>query len=693
MDLWEFIYRGLVLPWSSVLIQRPTNISNTSRSNQPIPQISQSSRTMLRSQGLGQSAASQRRRKEYRCDEINTLTGQCCNKTFPRTWNLKRHKLDLHGDKETVFINYVPTPATGIQLPRIQALNLPASVAPMQGPAATQPTLTPWRLAPSTIRASPCPSSPSSFSSSPSPPPPRASVAPMQTPAATQPTLASWRLAPSTFSPSPCPSSTSSPSPSPPSPSPRLPAPEVMSASSLSLTENRTFESNPRIPDTPVQAIHQSRRLARSAVPVTSGNSNLASRFEEQFSQSDAIENRTPSPTGWTGQLEEGSESDGAISETSEHCLGSRLRTSNEGSGCSCRKRKRSTTTGRVIDAEMKADIPAYLVKRSKKTPGQQRGLDWLSAEGKDHFDSTLETLLAQWGVKAKHRGTCVLLPEDWKALDPAELMAIFDDHQPPSGGSSRACYSYSDHATSLARAAAWYGGWPRRAAELDQFLGCGPWMPKDGSHLCHHEHCIVHLVYESAAVNWDRWNCCLEARFLRQDGREVPEHCTKHSPPCLMQHAALTTRETYYIQFAVLRQAKHMPSTLPIPRPRRYQYPTLESQLPGSFPAITIDPDDLVEETLPAKKEGRPDLLCPFCPHIKAYATPTAYWAHLVHKHKDVDDQSRLGEVRRTGRLWREYWDQYSDGGKYNNPTMAKLLQIEGEEFCWQNVLDWNLR
>ena len=126
-----------------------------------------------------------------------------------------------------------------------------------------------------------------------------------------------------------------------------------------------------------------------------------------------------------------------------------------------------------------------------------------------------------------------MLLPEDWKALESIDLMAIFS--APPAGGSSRAWYSYSDHATSLARAIAWYAE-PRKAADLDQFLSCGPWMPKDGSYLCHHKHCIIYLTYESAAMNLDRRDCCLEARFLRQDNREVPKYCTKHSPPCLMQ-------------------------------------------------------------------------------------------------------------------------------------------------------------
>ena len=81
---------------------------------------------------------------------------------------------------------------------------------------------------------------------------------------------------------------------------------------------------------------------------------------------------------------------------------------------------------GRTIDAELKAAVPAYLVKQSKKTPKQQRGLDWLTVAGKAHFDGTLETLLAQWGVKAHHRGTCVLLPKDWKVLDLTDLMNIF---------------------------------------------------------------------------------------------------------------------------------------------------------------------------------------------------------------------------------------------------------------------------
>ena len=268
---------------------------------------------MLQNQGLSQSAALQKRRKEYRCDVIDPLTGQSCNIPFNRAWNLKRHKLDLHRDRD-VFVNYV---TTGMQLPGIQALSLPSSLAPMQMPAVTQPSAPP---------APPSPLSPPSPSFPPSPQPPR------------------------------------------------VPAP----AFSLSLPEKRTFRSNLRISD----------HLAQLAGPVASQNSYFATGLEDQFSQSDAIDNRRSSPTG------QNSESDNPTSETSEHCLDS-VRTLSVGSECPCRKRKRERS-GRVVDADLRADIPAYLVKRSKKTLGQQRGLDWLSVEGKAHFESTIETLLAQ---------------------------------------------------------------------------------------------------------------------------------------------------------------------------------------------------------------------------------------------------------------------------------------------------------
>ena len=477
---------------------------------------------MLRSQGVHQGVTTQRRqRKEHRCEKIDPITGQRCTRIFGRAWNLKRHERDMHRKRSTVFINYTPTTAqsnmtgssiTGIQLLGASTLDLPIATASAQEPEAArspaQATRTRWPQA-HTIP------SPASSSAS--------TIFPVS------PALATSR------------------------------PPPIPATSSL-----KAFESSSWTPKTPVQeasgpAVDRATSIRTpsalrtpSSPPQSTEHVYSAGEPEDQSSQSDPGEDEISS-----FQSEQDLDSDKATSDTEESR--SELRTSNEDPDRASRKRRRSGDRGRIIDADRKIAVPTYLVKRSKKTRGQQRGLDWLTTAGKAHCDATMETLLAQWGVKAEHRGTCVLLPEDWKALDPVELMTIFDDHQLPSGGASRAWYSYSDHATSLARAAAWYGHWPRTGVELDNFLGCGPFKPMDGSHLCHHEHCIVHLTYESAAINWDRWGCCLEARFLRQDDREVPEHCTKHSSPCLMQ---VNYSKEFYHRFADLSKACRINNT-----------------------------------------------------------------------------------------------------------------------------------
>ena len=78
------------------------------------------------------------------------------------------------------------------------------------------------------------------------------------------------------------------------------------------------------------------------------------------------------------------------------------------------------------MDARTKPAVPSYLVKMSKKIPGQQRALDWLYESGRAYLNNTLDMILAQWGVKVNYWGTCVLLPEEWRAMNLVDLMAIF---------------------------------------------------------------------------------------------------------------------------------------------------------------------------------------------------------------------------------------------------------------------------
>lgn len=72
---------------------------------------------------------------------------------------------------------------------------------------------------------------------------------------------------------------------------------------------------------------------------------------------------------------------------------------------------------GRTSRAIYRQAVPTYRVKQSKKVHGQQEGINWLTHAAKLRFEQHYETLLARWGVKPSHQGTCILLPESWKAL------------------------------------------------------------------------------------------------------------------------------------------------------------------------------------------------------------------------------------------------------------------------------------
>lgn len=70
-----------------------------------------------------------------------------------------------------------------------------------------------------------------------------------------------------------------------------------------------------------------------------------------------------------------------------------------------------------------------------------------------------------------------------------------------------------------------------------------------------------------------------------------------------------------------------------------------------------------------------------------------TGLWAHTYHHHKDVSEDFKLQEIQVSGARWIVYWKQYSDGGRQNNPTMAKLEQAQQQNFHWSIVVSWNLR
>ncbi|KFY57250.1 hypothetical protein V496_06486 [Pseudogymnoascus sp. VKM F-4515 (FW-2607)] len=255
-----------------------------------------------------------------------------------------------------------------------------------------------------------------------------------------------------------------------------------------------------------------------------------------------------------------------------------------------------------------KDNMPTYEVRGSKKKLGQQKAIEWLTAYAKAQFSDYFSEILCQWGVKDTHKGSCILVPADWAALDPIKMAEQFEFKNCPLKGAMSPNFSLGDHITNLTRAIAWFGQWPRTGIELDNFLGAGPFKPMQGSHLCHHQLCIIHLTYESAEANNNRKSCHEEARFIRGEGFNIPPYCNKHQPPCLMQHAALTTFESFLIQFSVLRQAQGLPASPALARPRWHQYKTFEYQLPLQFVAcplaVTANPCDLVNPGIKASQK-----------------------------------------------------------------------------------------
>ena len=165
-----------------------------------------------------------------------------------------------------------------------------------------------------------------------------------------------------------------------------------------------------------------------------------------------------------------------------------------------------------------------------QESPGQQQGIELLTALAMVVFYRVYSDILAQWGMKLTHQGTCPLLPGAWNGLSAAHLSQIFEVENCPKAGFARMTYRYADHAVSSVRAVAWFSQAQSTGAILDDFMGMGHWKPMDASHTCHHDNCIIHVTYEFADINQDRKDCCKRAKAVRRAGRTVPHHCTKHN-------------------------------------------------------------------------------------------------------------------------------------------------------------------
>lgn len=150
--------------------------------------------------------------------------------------------------------------------------------------------------------------------------------------------------------------------------------------------------------------------------------------------------------------------------------------------------------------------------------------------------------------------------------------------------------------------------------------------------------------------------------------------------------------REVYHIQFSVLCQAHGLEPLERKPRSQRFPFSTFESALPCSFAAVAPEASMLLSEPVEQPHAQRPKLKCCFCSVPKPFASIYAFWVHIVNRHDNVGEELRLGVIKSSAVQWRAYWAKCSLGGKRDNRTYQRLLQIEQEGFGWQDVVSWDL-
>ena len=271
------------------------------------------------------------------------------------------------------------------------------------------------------------------------------------------------------------------------------------------------------------------------------------------------------------------------------------------------------------------------------------------------------------------------------------------------------------DHSTTWSRASAWFQSAPHSGLEFDNFLGSGPFVPMEGSHLCHKGLCVNphHSVYEDVRTNASRKQCHTTAQDMRRMGIPVPKFCANHpQDPCLLQvsrgilrgkvltksqHACLTVYESFLIQFSVMRRAKNMPDIAHPSRPGNHPFSTFETSLPLSFVdcAITADPANLTNCEIAISPKSTVLFHCKYCLVASSFKSVSGFWAHIRDGHPLVPIALRLEDVKHAGSIWRAAKEQDHSRGTLSNSddtVWSQVGQMLETTFDWEVFCSWKL-
>jgi len=353
--------------------------------------------------------------------------------------------------------------------------------------------------------------------------------------------------------------------------------------------------------------------------------------------------------------------------------------------------------------------VEAFKARQKTAKRNVTFSIRWDSPSAKSRFDEAEKRLLAAWGVSPGHTGTCVLVPSQWKDINPTSLLREVPN---PNAIASilnhpgRLNYYSNGILTKWARAACFFsevGKGIRSALTLLVEKD----LKTDASHLCAQATCILrrHLVLEPKVTNNSRETCKRKARTLRESGYPIPDACSleHHQPPCMMHHMALTDVEHFYIQLSVLANAHDIAYSPPQSTPDEHEFASFETSLPlshrflqGSSTRISLDPAHLTKY-IPEPVAG---MVCSLC-EVKgfAYKRLPPLWQHIRDEHKPSDGTNKNDIVQAVKSATQKYvaeldeWNAITNSSaKLGSKTLDYCKQALADGFSYKHFNSWKL-
>ena len=162
-----------------------------------------------------------------------------------------------------------------------------------------------------------------------------------------------------------------------------------------------------------------------------------------------------------------------------------------------------------------------YDIKMLSKISSQFKKIKWFFVAAKKIFDNHHNHRFVEWNVKFIHKNICVLMFKNWKNFDSMKLLNLFDFDNCSTTQTTRLRYQYENHCIFYAKIVTWFFQFSKLNFELNNFMNNRYYQFMNVFHICHHNICINHEIYESIHINHVRKTCCETTKKLRREKKK----------------------------------------------------------------------------------------------------------------------------------------------------------------------------